>query len=65
MVLKVKELLESGRIGKVLSSQVHSAGGTKDREAFASGIKYFTDKNIGGNVITIILGHGKSEREPL
>ncbi|KAI0158801.1 hypothetical protein BJ166DRAFT_528487 [Pestalotiopsis sp. NC0098] len=57
VVLKVKELLGSGRIGKVLSSQVHAAGGTKDREAFASGIKYFTDKSIGGNVITIILGH--------
>ncbi|ETS83017.1 hypothetical protein PFICI_04893 [Pestalotiopsis fici W106-1] len=57
IVLTLQELLSSGRIGKVLSSQVRGTGGTKDREAMTPAGSYFTDKKIGGNFITIIVGH--------
>ncbi|KAI1378087.1 NAD(P)-binding protein [Hypoxylon crocopeplum] len=56
-VLKIQELVKSGRIGKVLSSEVRAAGGTRDRTSLPTGLKYFVDRNIGGNVLTIGLGH--------
>lgn len=58
-VVKLKELIQEGRIGKILSSEVRAAGGSVDRETLASGLKYFADKSIGGNVFTIGLGHRK------
>ncbi|KAK1585630.1 oxidoreductase family protein [Colletotrichum navitas] len=56
-LLKVRSLLEEGRIGKVLSSEVRAAGGTLDREMFPPGLKYFTHREIGGNIVTIGFGH--------
>ncbi|PCG90708.1 Hypothetical protein PENO1_097740 [Penicillium occitanis (nom. inval.)] len=56
-VLKLKELLHSGRLGKLLSTEVRIFGGTKDRRNLTSGLKYFTQKEIGGNAITIGFGH--------
>ncbi|KAK0381843.1 oxidoreductase family protein [Colletotrichum limetticola] len=56
-LLKVKEILEEGRIGKVLSSEVRAAGGSLDRNVLPAGLKYFTQREIGGNVITIGFGH--------
>jgi predicted dehydrogenase len=59
-VIKLKELIASGRIGKVLSSEVHASGGSRHRETMTSALRYFTDKKIGGNIFTIGLGHRKS-----
>ncbi|KAK1496702.1 oxidoreductase family protein [Colletotrichum cuscutae] len=56
-LLKVKEILEQGRIGKVLSSEVRAAGGSLDRDVLPAGLKYFTQREVGGNVITIGFGH--------
>ncbi|KAJ5938840.1 NAD(P)-binding protein [Penicillium verhagenii] len=56
-VLKVKEVLESGRVGKLLSTEVRIFGGTRDREILPIGLKYFAEKNIGGNPIVIGFGH--------
>ncbi|KAK2038243.1 oxidoreductase family protein [Colletotrichum somersetense] len=56
-LLKIRGLLEEGRIGKVLSSEVKAAGGTLDREMLPPGLKYFTQREIGGNVVTIGFGH--------
>ncbi|KAH7166353.1 hypothetical protein EDB81DRAFT_712829 [Dactylonectria macrodidyma] len=56
-VVKLREVLQQGRIGKILSSEVHAAGGTIDRDLLPTGLKYFTDKAIGGNIVTIGLGH--------
>lgn len=56
-VVKLRHLLQQGRIGQVLSSEIHAAGGTMDRDLLSPGLKYFTDKAIGGNVFTIGLGH--------
>ncbi|EFY88449.1 hypothetical protein J3458_002308 [Metarhizium acridum] len=56
-VLKLRELLDAGAIGKVLSVDVRAYGGTKDREMLPVGLKYFADRDVGGNPITIGFGH--------
>lgn len=56
-VLKIRQILEEGSIGKVLSTEVRAAGGSNDREVLPSGLKYFTDRSIGGNIYTIGFGH--------
>ena len=57
VVLKVKSLIEEDKIGKVLSSTVVSAGGTRTRDTLPEGLKYFTEKKYGGNMVTIAIGH--------
>lgn len=59
VILKLRELLLEGRIGKVLSSEVRAAGGTVDRKFITSALGYFTQRAIGGNVVTIGFGHCK------
>lgn len=56
-VCKVKALIDSGRIGKVLSSTVVGAAGNGGGEE-STAVSYFTDKSIGGNMFTIHFGHG-------
>ncbi|WQF84656.1 Putative gfo/Idh/MocA-like oxidoreductase, NAD(P)-binding domain superfamily [Colletotrichum destructivum] len=56
-LLKVRELLEEGRIGKVLSSEIKASGGSIDREILPVGLKYFAQREIGGNIVTIGFGH--------
>ncbi|KZL78866.1 oxidoreductase family protein [Colletotrichum incanum] len=56
-LLKIRELLREGRIGKVLSSEFKASGGSIDREIFPTGLKYFTQQEIGGNIVTIGFGH--------
>ncbi|RGP80264.1 hypothetical protein FLONG3_1565 [Fusarium longipes] len=56
-VVKIRELLNEGRIGKVLSSELHGTGGTNDREILPSTLQYFTQREVGGNVFTIGLAH--------
>lgn len=57
VVLKIKSLIEEDKIGKVLSSTVVSAGGTRTRDTLPEGLKYFTEKKYGGNMVTIGIGH--------
>ncbi|KAI9775336.1 MAG: hypothetical protein M1835_005858 [Candelina submexicana] len=57
IVLKVKSLVEDGRIGKVLSTNVVADGGTASRDSLKEGLKYFTQKEVGGNIVTIGFGH--------
>lgn len=59
VVLKVKEILQSGSLGKMLSSEVRAHGGTVDRETIAEGLGYFAEKKIGGNVFMIGFAHSK------
>ncbi|KAG9254177.1 uncharacterized protein F5Z01DRAFT_120455 [Emericellopsis atlantica] len=56
-VVKIKEIIEQGRLGKILSSEVRAAGGSMDRLVLSSDLSYFTDRSIGGNVYTIGFGH--------
>ena len=58
MILKVRSLIEQdNKIGKILSSSVVAAGGTKTRDEVMEGLKYFTQKVVGGNIVTIGFGH--------
>lgn len=59
ILVRLKQLLESGRIGKVLSSEARAFGGSVDRERIASGLSYFADRAVGGNIVTIGFGHSK------
>ncbi|SPO01774.1 related to transcription co-repressor GAL80 [Cephalotrichum gorgonifer] len=54
---KVAEILDSGRIGKVVSSEVRASGGSIDARVLPVGLKYFAQKEVGGNIITIGFGH--------
>lgn len=58
-IVKLRELLQQGKVGKVLSSEIRANGGSVDREALLPGLKYFTDLAIGGNIVTIGVGHCK------
>ncbi|CAI6333032.1 unnamed protein product [Periconia digitata] len=57
--LKLRELLKggNGKLGKVLSSDVRAFGGTNDREIIPTGLKYFAERDVGGNLITISNAH--------
>ncbi|KAB5543098.1 oxidoreductase family protein [Coniochaeta sp. 2T2.1] len=56
-VVKARELIESGRIGKVLSADVRAYGGTVHREVVPRSLDYFLRREVGGNVYTIGVGH--------
>lgn len=60
-VVKLRELLANGngKLGKVLSADVRAYGGTNDRETLPPFLKYFAEKEIGGNPITIGVGHSR------
>lgn len=61
IIAKVRELVVGdGRLGKILSADVRLFGGTHDRDILPLGLKYFAQKDIGGNPIVIGVGHGKS-----
>lgn len=53
----IKRLLDSGEIGQVLSSSVSASGGSRLRDSLPEGLKYFTEKDVGGNVATIGYAH--------
>ncbi|KAL6876939.1 hypothetical protein J3F83DRAFT_430333 [Trichoderma novae-zelandiae] len=56
-VVKVRQLIEQGSIGKILSSEIRAYGGALDRESLRPGLKYFLEKAVGGNIVTIGVGH--------
>ena len=58
-VARLRELLQSGNLGKLLCTEARVFGGTKDREILPVGLKYFAESKIGGNPITIGFGHGE------
>ncbi|KAK3291132.1 uncharacterized protein B0H64DRAFT_478452 [Chaetomium fimeti] len=57
VALKLRALLEEGRIGKVLSSEVRAFGGLNDRETMPEGLQYFSERAVGGNIYTIGFAH--------
>lgn len=59
-VLKVKQILQSGELGKVLSSNAYAYASYSDRDSISEGLAYFLDKKVGGNPMTIAVGHSKS-----
>ena len=63
-ILKLKEIARTRRLGKILSSEVRAYGGTKDREVLPTGLRYFTERKVGGNPVTIGIGHGRVQHSP-
>ncbi len=59
---KVGEVLASGKIGKVLSSEARADAWLEARDVLPIGRKYLTQRKIGGNAYTIGFGHRKSPR---
>ncbi|KAK5310739.1 hypothetical protein LTR93_011954 [Exophiala xenobiotica] len=57
VVLKLREMLRQGRIGKVLSSEVRAAGGSFEGDVVPAPYKYLTQRAFGGNVVTISFSH--------
>lgn len=57
IALKLKEVLRSGRIGRVLSSDVRAFGNLGFRDTVAESLSYFAERKIGGNHITIAYAH--------
>lgn len=55
--LKIQEILESGKLGKVLSSELKAYGGTISRDTIPAGLTYFTERKVGGNPYTIGFAH--------
>lgn len=60
VILKMKEVLESGTIGKVLSSDVQAFTPFGGSDSLSEGLAYFLDKKVGGNPVTIAFGHSRS-----
>lgn len=63
IVSKVREFVNGGdaKLGKLLSVEARQFGATNDRESLPVGLKYFAQKEIGGNAVVIGIGHGKSD----
>lgn len=59
-VVKLRELIGKEDVGRVLSCEVRAFGGTLNRAGMPVGLKYFGEKAVGGNPITIGFGHSKS-----
>lgn len=59
-ILKVKKMMKDGELGRVLSSELRVYGGTNGRDVVPEGLKYFAEREVGGNVITIGVAHGRS-----
>ncbi|KAG5823652.1 hypothetical protein H9Q74_006254 [Fusarium xylarioides] len=56
-IKKLREIVKEGRIGKIVSAELYASGGTNDREILPSSLEYFTQRDVGGNIFTIGLGH--------
>lgn len=57
ITLRVKEILASGAVGKVLSSTIQSFGNLLQRDSFPETLTYFGDRKVGGHQINIANGH--------
>ncbi|CAK7269631.1 hypothetical protein SEPCBS57363_003699 [Sporothrix epigloea] len=55
--LTVTELIASGKLGRILSSAATAYGGSVSRDTLIEGLAYFLDRSVGGNIVTIGLGH--------
>lgn len=64
IVSQARELVSDGKLGRLLNAEARQFGATNDREILPTTLKYFLQKDIGGNVITIGVGHGRFGHVP-
>lgn len=57
VIKKIKALLDSGTIGRILSSSVAAYGTVLPRDAYPETLDYFADRKVGGNPMTIGYAH--------
>jgi len=57
LALKLKDILASGRIGKVLTSTIQAHGNAARQVGHSQKLAYFADRKVGGNPITIAYSH--------
>jgi predicted dehydrogenase len=56
VIRKMKEIVGSGKIGKVLGSTIMASLGNGDTTE-RKNVRYFLEREVGGNIISIHLGH--------
>jgi hypothetical protein len=61
IVSKARQLVKDEKLGKLLNAEARLFGATNDREILPASLKYFLQKEIGGNVITIGVAHSQCE----
>ena len=54
---KVKEMIDSGKLGKIHSVNIQAVTGIWQNNAASSRYHYFMDRKVGGNLLTIYGGH--------
>ncbi|KAF9693099.1 hypothetical protein EKO04_008900 [Ascochyta lentis] len=57
LTLRLKEILATGLIGKVLNSEIHAYGNLIPRDTVPERLAYFADRKVGGHPINIHYGH--------
>jgi predicted dehydrogenase len=57
VLLKLKEVLASGLIGRVLSSDIRAFSTILPRDSLPEGLTYFAERKVGGSPITIAYAH--------
>ncbi|KDN60627.1 putative oxidoreductase family protein [Colletotrichum sublineola] len=57
VVLRIKEVVGSGRIGRVLGSDIEAYGSLLPRDELPEGLAYFAERKVGGNPVTIAFAH--------
>jgi predicted dehydrogenase len=56
VIRKMKEMVGSGKFGKVLGSTIMARLGNGDTTE-RKNVRYFLEREVGGNVVSIHLGH--------
>lgn len=56
VVRKLKQVIESGKIGNIVSSDVCASVGNGGRTE-SKNVRYFLDRKVGGNLLSIHFGH--------
>lgn len=59
----LRGVFASGKIGKVLSSDVVAFTPKTTRGEISEGLAYFFDKKVGGNPVVIAFGHSEYQKE--
>lgn len=57
LTLRLKEILSTGVVGKVLNSEVRAYGNLIPRDSLPERLTYFADRSVGGHPINVHCGH--------